>query len=203
MVASVGIHGQAHGVRTSILSTLLAVVTLTGCYATHEPGGGPTRRDAGPIDTGLRDGGPPVFPVDGGPPIVRDAGPVDCRTEVVEPWAGDVACSESVNDCMRSCASGGAEGCFEECIAAEPECQRCFYQTLIACSNREGCAGEWRRFACCTEGTGFCAGLTGFERLQCAGECPAEIEEYSSCLNTSAEMCFFEAAGNCNLRIGG
>lgn len=185
--------------RTTVLSAVLAITSLTGCYATHEPGGGPTRRDAGPIDTGIRDGGPPIFR-DGGPPPF-DAGPVECSTETVEPWVGDIACSEAVNECMRGCA-GGPDGCIEECIGSEPECQRCFYQSLIACANDGGCLDEWRRFACCTEREGFCTGFTGYERLACADACPPEIEEYSMCLSVSAEMCFFVAAANCNLRIG-
>jgi hypothetical protein len=202
VVATGGIHGQAWWVRTTfLLSSLLATASLTGCYATHEPGGGPVgARDAGPIT--LLDSGRPVGR-DAGSPPPRDGGPTGCSAEIVEPYTGPAACSDAVSECVRGCEMGGPEDCFGECIAAEPQCQFCFYQSFIACANDGGCLDAWRQFACCTESVPTCAGVEGVARLQCAGECPAEIDEYSFCLNASGDMCAFRAATECNIRFGG
>ena len=193
-------HGQASVVRTSTFFAALALA-LTGCYTAHEPGGGGIiLMDSGP---GVRDAGGPIRP-DAGPPPPIDAGPIACSSETVEPYAGPEACSEAVRGCLRECESSGSEDCAGECIASEPLCQSCFYQTLIACSNRSGCLDDWRAFACCTDRAPGCGGRMGVDRLDCAGACPAEIDRYSSCLNeTDPDTCFIEAATTCNLGFPG
>lgn len=202
-MADAAIRRQARVVRTPIQAVLaslalasLALASLPGCYATHESSGITPRRDAGASDSAIpigRDAGP--FRRDAGPP------PTDCREEVVLRHSGPPPCSEAVNECIRGCTMG--DDCVGMCIATEPECQRCFYQDVIACSNELGCLEDWRTFACCAESVPVCSDLSGIDRINCAGSCMADFDAYSMCLNTFGMMCFFGAATDCGIRFGG
>ena len=170
----------------SRIAHVLLLIALVGCYGARTPD----------------DAGPP--PRDGFRPMPDSGPPLDCRSEIVEPYSETPPCSESVNACIRRCMTTGGDGCVEMCLAAEPECQRCFYQSMIACGNEMGCQDAWGEFACCTESIPICADAGGFDRLNCAGSCMAEIEGWSTCLESVGLMsCILDTQPRCNLRFVG
>jgi hypothetical protein len=179
-------------VRQTLLFVVIAALA-SGCYAAHESDGTPGARDAGAPPDAIS--------------IFRDAAPPDvgrvegCESEVVGRWDRmGIACSAAVDECVRECSMGGPEDCVGECIGMEPDCQRCFYQTVISCANDLGCLDRWRDFACCTEGFPPCREARGFERLACAEPCSSELDEWSICFEGTDPMrCFIEAASTCGL----
>ncbi|MDQ3035205.1 MAG: hypothetical protein M3Y87_22555 [Myxococcota bacterium] len=177
--------------RYALLVALIASLA-SGCYAAREREGARPALDGGaPLDAiaVFRDATTP------------DAGSERCETEVVGRWDRmGIACSERVGECVRDCSMGGSDDCVGGCIELEPDCQRCFYQTVISCGNELGCLDRWRDFACCAEGVPPCRDARGVERLACAGPCSSELDEWSACFDGTDPMgCFLQAADICSI----
>ncbi|HEY8427630.1 MAG TPA: hypothetical protein VIL20_04615, partial [Sandaracinaceae bacterium] len=137
--------------------------------------------------------GPPPVPPDAGPPAPP---PGACEAgELVPPYEG-LGCSVETLACLDTCnADPMPAACGDACITGDPECVRCFDQTLIACANRRSCQAPWNAFACCTETRCPTVG-GGLMRLACAAEgaCLAELDAYASCLDGAFEPCTSEIA---------
>ncbi len=176
-------HGQAVGLRTSLIVSLSIVLALvTGCYRSHGMG-----TDSEPVtDGGIRRDG-----------ATTDAGPVSCDEESLPAPSGP-PCTEAVNACRSACPAGD-EPCRDACFDAP--CRACFYGTIFHCANEAGCEPLWRDFACCVESVPTCSALRGFDRVYCASSCPMRFEPYTRCIEETGGMdCFLRAAIDCNVR---
>lgn len=176
---------------TPLALAIAALVLATGCYESYTRPFDVLRPD------GSVDGARP--PIEGGVPIEspgdastsrpdagpgrdagRDAGEDRCLGEEVPDYEGP-GCAPETLACLGACAEAD---CASACLAADPECQRCFDQTLIACGNELGCQELWDAFACCTDW--MCTSpAEGADRVTCAAEagvCEAELAAYGRCL---------------------
>ncbi len=188
---------------------------VQGCYQSYTdpsvrlPDGamGPVR-DGGPVpvdDAGIvlpSDAGGPR-PVDAGRPRPVDAGdprPIDAGSgavceegEIVPEYVGP-GCGDMTLECLRGCEERGEpEDCFNDCVLSDPECVRCYNETVISCGNEVGCQPLWDEVACCTDEA--CPGSSpGLGRLECAADaCFDLFDRYSQCLS--------ERFGPCDMRL--
>lgn len=182
--------------RLATLSLALLAV-LPGCYKSFDA----TRGDGGALEDGAtpEDDAAPAPDATTPVPPPEPEGPCE-RGEIVPPYEGP-GCATATLACLETCAAdpSAPPDCSDACLASDPECVVCFNQTIIACSNRLACQGEWNAFACCTETS--CPGVgDGVDRLFCAAEgaCLEQLDEYATCAdgggfaacNTEVQRCF-------------
>ncbi len=162
------------------VATFVLCALLPGCYESFTV---PEGRDgATPVDgaSPIADASVPPTP---SPPVDAARRGVCDLGELVPPYDGP-GCAPDTLACLEGCMSEptAPPDCSDGCVAADPECILCFNQSIVSCSNRIACQGEWNAFACCAELQ--CPAIDGgIDRLACAGTgaCTAELDAYTTC----------------------